>query len=264
VVHGGVIGEQVQAENVGIIIAGVTYSDSCCTDDNCTACSGGATDTEPFDFETASEELSALSTELSSLSQTAGATVEIIHHTLYLTCADSSTNPDLSVFTGVSLEGVTSIEIDCQPSQTVLINYDSTVDTFAYLGMQLKDTDRSKVVHHFTGEQLSVRGVELVGCVFAPFTQVEITGAVVVGNVIVGSFEPFTGEEPRNDGQINRNPFTGCLPPPTPANACCIYSKPPGEMVLTYCSVGSSCEDIPGWNLVSSSFLLDCKDCCPC
>jgi len=185
--HGGVIGSSVDnLDNVGIMIDGTTQrSNECCSDAECDVCVSTEEASLPIDFERMDSHLLELSLFWIDLPATEGSTVEYLYQSLTLTCASGSFNH----FTGVHLEGVTSIEIICEESASVVIDY--TIETVAMqnLGITLSGgISASKIIHHFCGPTLTISGVEVLGVVFAPWSDVYFPQGLITGQVFAGAF----------------------------------------------------------------------------
>lgn len=62
------------------------------------------------------------------------------------------------------------------------------------------------------------------------------------------------------DGQINRDPFDGCVPT-MQEYICCEYQN--GSIINSFCAE-DSCVEIVGWNLIASHSVSNCESCtCP-
>jgi choice-of-anchor A domain-containing protein len=255
--HGGIVADTVTANNVGIIVDGTTYPSTCCTNNGCGYCSSEGSSTSPFNFETAQSYLYELSLLWFGLESTPGAIINHSFSTLTLTAASGA---EYSVFNGVSLDDVSTINIHGSASQTILVNFASSVDTFANLGISLSGgiTD-NRIVYQFSAEVVSISGIGVLGTVFAPFSDINFPNGVVEGNVIAASFgSPYSC----NTGQINLVPFEGCLPVPNPPLICCLYTRNDNQFTNGFCT-DSSCPPINGWT-VAPYPVQNCLECaCP-
>jgi len=260
--HGGVVGATVALSGVDIAIAGNTYTAECCSQDDCSACSSGATSTVPFDFVSNNVYLKQLSALWSSLPANGVASGHIF--SLSFTCIDGPYS--LNVFSDFSLTNVNSISFFCDATQTIIVNYPSDVAALGNIGFHLGSADQSKIIHHFTGAALTVSGVGLPGTLFAPNTAVSLNGGVTYGSLIAGSF----GDNLTtcNGGQINYVPFTGCAPTPTPTLLCCHYYKRyelNGPVYTNnFCTADANCAAIDGWGLKYAFPVNSCDACCDC
>jgi hypothetical protein len=218
-------------------------------------CASDATETSPIDFPQAESYLLDLSVYYSEQPTSTGASVSVSFSTLTLTC-----NNDLpyNIFAGVSLSGITSIRVVCAASTSVLVNFNTGVTVFQFLGMSLSGgITENKIVYHFPAATLKLSGVGVLGTVFAPFATVDFTGGVVLGNVIAGQF----GDSATcNVGQINNYPFEGCLPVHVTPLICCTYTN--GDFTNGFCSE-DECVELPGWTF--TEVIVDsCDECCVC
>ena len=161
-------------------------SNDCCADSECDLCVNTNEAPLPLDFDQTSANLLALSLYWIDLPATEGATVEYLYQSLTLTCSSSN---DFNHFSGVHLDGVTSVTINCPASSTVLIDY--TIDTVSVQNLDFifqGGVVSSHVIHHFCGSTLTVSGVNVEGTVFAPWSDVYFPQGLITGPVIAGAF----------------------------------------------------------------------------
>lgn len=168
-----------------MIDGSVNRSNECCSDSECGYC----VDTEeaelPLDFSQVSAYLINLSSYWTSLPQTEGASANTLYQELTLTCGSD----DFNHFTDVSLDGITSYVIDCSETSTVLISYTSDTVAVQNLGLSLVGgVTGNRVIHHFTGATLIVSGVNVIGSIFAPETDLFFPQGLITGQVFVGAF----------------------------------------------------------------------------
>jgi len=210
--RGGVVGASVSIDNVDIIYQSQNEipAEECCAASDCDLCASDATDTSPLDFVTATAQVTSLDQFWNSLSATAGATVEVSGTSLELTCPEGH---NYTIFSVNGVTELTQVNINC-PNQTVLINYDESFTAFTDVVMTFTPgTASSRVVHHFNSETLSITGDDfgdVFGTFFAPATKFSFSGSILTGNVIASTYADLGGG--CNNGKINYEPFTGCLP----------------------------------------------------
>lgn len=168
-----------------MIDGGINRSNECCPDSECDVCVSTEEATLPIDFSTAAAYLINLSNYWSSLPQTDGASVDYLYQSLTLTCGNDGFNH----FTEVHLDGVTSVDINCSGSSTVLISYTSDTLAMENMGISLNGgVNGNRIIHHFTGATLTVSGINIIGSVFAPETDLFFPQGLITGQVIVGAF----------------------------------------------------------------------------
>jgi len=253
--HGGIVADSVQSTSLAIIANGQSYTGACCTDNSCGLCASDASETSPIDFPQAESYLYELSLYYSEQPTSTGATAVVSYSTLTLTCNNAL---PYNIFSGVSLTGITSIRVVCGASTSVLVNFNTDVALFQFLGMSLSGgITESKIVYHFPAASLTIAGVGVLGTVFAPFATVDFSGGVVLGNVIAGQYGT---ADVCNIGQINNYPFDGCLPVHETPLICCTYTN--GDFTNGFCSE-DNCVDLPGWT-VTQAIVESCDDCCVC
>ena len=187
--HGKILGGNVSAiDKVAIMLDGSTINaKDCCTDPFCDECSSTEEILSPINFQIVQSDLLELSLYWSSLPNTHGskASTEFIH-SLILTCSPSNA---FNHFTEISLYEISSLTIDCPSDASVIIDYTSDTNSIQNMGITLTGgIDESRIIHHFTASSLTVSGINVLGAIFAPWSDLYFPQGLITGQVIAGAF----------------------------------------------------------------------------
>ena len=191
---GKVTGLSFQTENFYITENDITYDAStCCSDETCTACEIQ----NPISFEETQSDLN----EISNFWENLPTNGKIINrwNTLILSCNDDDTN----IFSNIDLTNISSLKIKCEKEQTVLINYSSQITTFG--NIEIVNTEESTIIHHFNADSISISNMNINGFIFAPKSNIQISGINLTG-LLIGKSILSKGSS------ISYEEFNGCIP----------------------------------------------------